>query len=205
MPDLGNAYTLASNADVKTLYAEWAGTYDTGFAETRGYQLHALVAAAYVQSGGTGPVLDVGAGTGLVGERLAQSEIADVDGMDLSQHMLDIAQAKGVYSRLFTGDVTKRLPVVDGTYRGVVSAGTFTLGHVGPSALGELIRILAPGGMAVISVNVAHWREAGFEDVMKQIAPLLSEVILEEVPIYRDGATHDHAQDTAYLLRFRCA
>ena len=45
------------------------------------------------------------------------------------------------------------MPVDDATYDGVVSSGTFTLGHVGPEAIGELLRVTKTGGHIVISVT----------------------------------------------------
>ncbi|MEL6702347.1 MAG: methyltransferase, partial [Pseudomonadota bacterium] len=90
-PDLDGAYALASQDAIRDLYADWADSYDAAFAAARGYALHSHVAAAFVARGGSGPVLDVGAGTGLVGEVLVEHGVGPVDGMDLSQEMLTVA------------------------------------------------------------------------------------------------------------------
>ena len=65
-PNLEDAYALSSKQDVKDLYSDWAQSYDTGFSDAQGYQMPRVVAQAFVAAGGVGPVLDVGAGTGLV-------------------------------------------------------------------------------------------------------------------------------------------
>ena len=52
---------------------------------------------------------------------------------------------KGIYSKSIVGDLTKGLPILDNTYNGIVSSGTFTHGHVGPEALFEITRILSKG------------------------------------------------------------
>jgi SAM-dependent methyltransferase len=103
------------------------------------------VAAAFLAGGGTGPVLDVGAGTGLVGAALRGLGWAgEIDGIDLSPQMLDQAREKQVYRDLIEADVTRPLPLPGG-YNGVVSSGTFTHGHVGPEALGPMLAVAAPG------------------------------------------------------------
>ncbi|MEM1301344.1 MAG: class I SAM-dependent methyltransferase, partial [Pseudomonadota bacterium] len=145
-PDLDSAYALNSPQAVQQLYAGWADTYDTDFAVEHGYQLHDHVASAYVDAQGTGPVLDVGAGTGLVAQALAARGLKAIDGTDISPEMLQIAGSKGVYSALFQSDILAGLPIADDHYAGAVSAGTFTLGHVGPEALSEVLRVTRPGG-----------------------------------------------------------
>ena len=88
---------------------------------------------------GKGPVLDIGCGTGLVGEVLAARP---VDGVDISPEMLAKARAQGCY-RGRSLRILKTLAIDDDAYRGLVNAGTFTHGHVGAEALDELVRIAA--------------------------------------------------------------
>jgi ubiquinone/menaquinone biosynthesis C-methylase UbiE len=75
--------------------------------------------------------------------------------------MLAVAAAKGAYDRLEEGDLTARLPFEDARFAGVVCAGVFTTGHVGPEGLDELLRVLRPGGVLVLSVKDQTW-EGGF-------------------------------------------
>ena len=39
----------------------------------------------------------------------------------------------------------------------------FTHGHVGPSSIGELVRVTKPGGLITISINEKHWVALDFE------------------------------------------
>lgn len=201
-PDLAAAYDLRSPDDSRRLYADWAATYDADFADAMDYRLPEAVARRFVELGGAGPVLDLGAGTGLVGALLARAEL-QVDGTDISPEMLAVAARRGAYVRLFEGDMTARLPVPDGAYAGLVSAGTFTNGHVGPDALAEVVRLAAPGGLAVLSVNAVHWRAMGFADAVAGLSGEIEQVETPRVPIYGAGASGDHAQDEAVLLSFR--
>ncbi|RVT83390.1 class I SAM-dependent methyltransferase [Rhodobacteraceae bacterium CCMM004] len=199
-PGLDAAYALRGPDDSRRLYRRWAETYDSDFATGEGYALPDHVAAAFVDAGGRGPVLDVGAGTGLVGERLAALDVGPVEGCDISPEMLEIADRKGVYARLFEADITAGLPAGTGPYAGVVSAGTFTLGHVGPEALATLLDAAAPGAAFALSVNAAHWRAAGFDAALEALGDRIVERRLREVPIYQgDGANRP---DTAQILSF---
>ncbi len=202
-PDLEGAYALNGADDVRRLYADWAGTYDSGFATARGYQLPALVAAGYAEGGGKGSVLDVGAGTGLVGEALAAQGVGPIEGTDLSAEMLAVAQSKGVYGRTFTSDLMQPLPIEDNTYQGITSAGTFTLGHLGPEPLSELIRITAPGGLFALSINAEHWNAAGFGTAFERLAAQVADLTRAPIPIYTKDVDHEHAADLGYLVRFR--
>ena len=138
---LAGAYALDGQDACLRLYADWAQSYDAGFAAAMEYRLPAHVAAAFLAAGPpAGPVLDVGAGTGLCAAALrAQGFAGPIDGVDLSQEMLDVAAAKGVYRALYRADVTRPLNLPE-AYAGVVSAGTFTSGHVGPGEPGEPCR-----------------------------------------------------------------
>ncbi|MEC3862890.1 class I SAM-dependent methyltransferase [Mesobacterium sp. TK19101] len=201
-PDLGAAYALQGRDDNLKLYADWAESYDSDFAQDMDYRLPALVADAFARIG-RGPVLDLGAGTGLCGLALARQGIGPVDGTDLSTEMLQQAEAKGVYRRCFTGDLLGRLPVGDGAYAGAVSSGTFTHGHVGPEALTEVLRVVAPGGWVVLSINAAHYAAHGFEATLATLP--ITDLTLPEQAIYGPGGSSEHRDDTAFLATFRKA
>ncbi len=54
-------------------------------------------------------ILDAGCGTGLVGIALKQKGYESVDGFDLSEEMIKVAAATGVYKSLNSGiDMTKK-------------------------------------------------------------------------------------------------
>ena len=160
-PDLSDAYALTSQDALKDLYRTWAHSYDTGFGDGQGFQLPREVARAFVGAGGRGPVLDVGAGTGLLAEQLKSVGIDQIDGVDLSPDMLGVAGMKGIYRDLIEADVTKPL-LGTPQYMGIVSSGTFTLGHVGPEGIIALMEAAAPNALFVISVNAKHYDSAGF-------------------------------------------
>ncbi|MCP4821299.1 MAG: class I SAM-dependent methyltransferase [Shimia sp.] len=202
-PSLDAAYALSTPEDSKRLYADWADTYDQDFAASSDYNLHIQVARQFAVAGGIGPVLDVGAGTGLLADALAPLIDAEIDGTDISAEMLEKARAKGIYRHLFSGDLTRTLPVPDGTYKGITSSGTFTNGHVGPEAIDELLRITASKGLIALSINAQHYASAGFAAKLDSISAQITDLRLPEVRIYGDTASGDHKDDTALIALFR--
>lgn len=202
-PDLDSAYALETPADSVRLYADWADSYDHGFAQASGYVLHFEVARHFALMGGFGPVLDVGAGTGLCGQAVAARGIGPVDGTDISPQMLEQARAKGAYRHLFESNLLEGLTPPDEVYQGVVSSGTFTNGHVGPSGLDPVLKVVRPGGWIVLSVNAQHFQAAGFAAKLDEIADRITDLSQTEVAIYAPGSSGPHADDTALLLAFR--
>jgi SAM-dependent methyltransferase len=199
---LASAYELNGPDEVRRLYAAWAETYDAEFLQGQGYLMPAHVADAFVAAGGVGPVLDVGAGTGVMGEGLRAAGIGPVDALDLSPEMLAVAGRKGIYRHLVEADVTLPIVLPEGPYAGVVSSGTFTLGHVGPEAFGPLMEAAAPGAVFSLGMNAKHYVAAGFEAAFEAMAGRITGFARSTVPLYREGATGPHARDSGYVVVF---
>ena len=189
-------------------YRDWAASYDKGFARDMDYRLPAHVAAAFLGAGGTGPVLDVGAGTGLLAERLRDMGFADqIDAVDFSAEMLERAREKAIYTGLFRADITQPLDLPR-RYGGIVSSGTFTAGHVGPVALPVLLDVALPGAQVALSINRRVWVQAGFDRALDDLARSgrIDGLQLIEVQVYGAAAAaldSDHAADRAQIALFR--
>ncbi len=203
MNGLSHAYAIRSPEDCARVYAGWAASYDAGFAAGMDYRLPAHVAAAFLAAGGRGPVLDVGAGTGLCAQALrAQGFGGEIDAVDLSAEMLAQAAGKGVYRALHRADITQPLPFA-GRYAGLVSSGTFTHGHVGPAAFGPLLAVLEPGALMAVSVNLGIWDGLGFAAAFAALQGRLAVRQVLEVPIYGAAAAAldpGHAADRARIV-----
>ncbi|MEX0283800.1 MAG: class I SAM-dependent methyltransferase [Paracoccaceae bacterium] len=202
-PSLNAAYDLKSAADNRRLYADWAASYDASFAVDHDYQLPLHTARAFIDAGGQGPVLDVGAGTGLAGVMLADLGAGPVDATDISGEMLDMAERKDVYRDLFEADLLEGLPVPRDSYSGIVSSGTFTHGHVGPDVFDELLRVARPGAQFAISINAQHFVSQGFEAKFQALGDRISDLHLPETRIYGPNATDEHKDDLAFIALFQ--
>ena len=200
---LEGAYKLKTPADNIGYYKDFAETYDTDFAAGMGYVYPREVARAFLSEAGPEdrPVLDLGAGTGLVAEHMGD---LPVDGIDISWEMLAKAEAKGLYRERIVADLTKPLAIPDGAYGGFVSAGTFTHGHVGPEVLDELMRIAKPEALFAIGINLQVFDGAGFGSAFARAvaADRVTPLDFRDVPIY-EGATHEHAGDRGIVAVFR--
>ncbi len=203
-PSLHAAYALKTPADNKRLYAEWAGDYDRGFAAREDYQLHIHTARAFVGAGGQGPVLDVGAGTGLCGAVLADLGVGPIDATDISAEMLDKAMRKDIYRDAIEADLNEGIPVPRESYSGIVSSGTFTHGHLGPEVLPALLRVARPGAQFALSINAKHFEALGFATAFDnlQAEGRIEHLTLTPVRIYGDLAAGPNKDDTALIALF---
>ena len=206
-PDLTAALALDGPEATLKLYRDWAESYDSVFARGMEYLLPDHVARAFLAAGGTGPVLDVGAGTGLCAAALREGGCAaEIDALDLSAEMLAQAAGKGLYRALIRADVTRSLPLPR-TYRGVVSSGTFTAGHVGPEAFGPLLQVARPGALFALSVNLRVWTQ-GFDAALTRLeaeGQIVARQTLD-VAVYgaaAAGLDPAHAADRALIVLFR--
>lgn len=164
-------------------YRDWTPTYDADVAAQhyRGPQTTAAVVADLLAdpavAAGLPPrdrlrVLDAGCGTGLVGVELRRAGLPHVDGCDLSPEMVAAASRTGAY-RVLRGGVDLHGPLdavfPPAGYDVVTCCGVFTLGHVAPHALDQLVRVVRPGGHVVVSTRRSYLGASGFVDHVRDL------------------------------------
>ena len=101
-----------------------------------------------------GAVLDVGCGTGALLAALAQSEPplgVRLAGLDPSPEMLAVARGKLAPAVELRVGWAEEIPYGDATFDVVVSCSVFHYLRRPMAALGEMARVLAPGGRLVIT------------------------------------------------------
>jgi len=179
---LDDAYSLRTPEDSINLYKKWAQTYDEDFAVNFDYLSPQKISNFFLKhSKDTDtPILDVGAGTGLVGKYLSIKSKKEIIGIDISSEMLHQAKLKECYSSLIEADITKKIPLKENSFGAVISAGTFTHGHVGPDAFDELLRITRPGGLFVLSINSKFFIKAGFKEKFSKIKNMIISPLFEQ-------------------------
>ncbi|MGE0502239.1 MAG: class I SAM-dependent methyltransferase [Rhizobiaceae bacterium] len=161
---LGSVYDAKAPEEVAALYDGWASTYDAEMA-IAGYRHPTICLGLLARhlARGAFPILDAGAGTGLIGEWLGIMGYPAVEALDISEGMLAVARGKNAYAAYHCLALGGPLPFSDGHFAGIVSAGVFTTGHVGAEGMDELVRICRPGGVIVLTVKNTLW-ERGFGD-----------------------------------------
>ena len=130
----------------------------------------------------TAKIIDVGCGTGLVGNYLKTKGFIYFDGIDISEDMLEIAKSRG-YRNLFLGSLNNRLPVLDNAYDIAMCVGVFTHGHVSSEGFNELCRIVKPGGYICFTINEGVFEKYGFKEM---IGDFQSHKIWEVISLYKD-------------------
>ncbi|ELS00895.1 methyltransferase family protein [Xenococcus sp. PCC 7305] len=157
-------YSSQNNQELTERYDVWAQDYEKDLDDQFGYigpEQAVDVLVKYVPTDAR--ILDAGAGTGLVGEFLAQRGFQNIEAMDMSPGMLQQAEQKNVYKALHQGTLGEQLDFSTAFFDSVISVGVFTYGHVGSDAFDELIRITKPGGYIVFTVSVGHYQNSNFE------------------------------------------
>ncbi|ELT90869.1 hypothetical protein CAPTEDRAFT_228946 [Capitella teleta] len=147
-------------------YKDWTATYDQEVESVQyaGPRLVGEYLMKYAKERGIqgrSAILDVGAGTGLVGQILRDIGYNNIDGVDASDTMLEIAREKSIYERLYSAKLGEgnKLPMIDDTYDAAVMSGIFVQGHVKLDALLDIIRLVKPGGLIVNAMREENTRE----------------------------------------------
>ena len=150
------------------IYQKWAALYDKDNDDELGTvsQPNSVQTFQRYVKDKSKYIIDVGCGTGLVGLQLKKLGYKNFDGVDISQEMINIAIDRG-YASLFLGNLNETLPIKSNQYEAAICVGVFTHGHVGPSRLEELTRIVKPGGILCFTVNEDVYESYGFDEAIK--------------------------------------
>ena len=168
-PRLARNYGEKNSDQVRFTYRDWADTYDSELLDEFGYQApNAAVETLQKHLPSLDSViLDMGCGTGLVGELLHSLGYRHLDGLDLSPEMLEKAKARGVYRTLGEADLTETLEI-EQIYDAVICVGVFSHQRSQAFDLVKLFAGLKPNGVLVATVNGKGWRDIGWETLLEQ-------------------------------------
>lgn len=168
---LDKVYTARNQTELMNAYKDWAGEYESDTVGNFGYVAHEVVVNRLHEylADPFALVLDVGCGTGLVGEVLKSKGYSNIDGLDYSMEMLDVARTKGVYSTHLHADLSLPLNIADNSYDAVISAGTFSYGHVKATAFDELARITRAGGFITVTIREGAYEDHDYPEKMKNL------------------------------------
>lgn len=158
---------------IKAHYDAWAAHYNDELVDQQQYVMPLRAAAAIAAhcSDHAAHVLDVGCGTGLSGKALSDHGFKNLDGCDLSPGMLEHAQTLEIYNRLFEADLTKPpLDAADASYDVITVVGAFSFGHIPVDAMDDLLRVVKPGGLFLVTTNDHYYDEGIIQPKLDQLA-----------------------------------
>ncbi|KAL7559610.1 hypothetical protein ACA910_008372 [Epithemia clementina (nom. ined.)] len=172
--------TANNTGPLRSFYKDWAKTYDADvmsekylapigiscfFEQVRKHIDHHTLPADC-------SILDAGCGTGLVGPQLQKLGYTTIDGFDLSQEMVEIAERTKSYRHL-QGNVdmnkTNSDLYKDNEYGAILACGVFTMGHVPPESIRELIRVTKPKGLVVVTTRQSYYESTNFQQVLEEL------------------------------------
>lgn len=181
---------------VNAFYEDWARDYNRDVASA-GYSGPAISARLLRQHCPETDidVLDAGCGTGLTGIELQALEYLRIDGFDLSESMAVEARGTGCYREVRGSiDMMRAAHEYRGqVYDAVLSVGVFTLGHVPPEALLELLSVTRDQGLLVLSTRSHYYEQTNFQQLIDDLCAagrVELRQLLENAPYNHDGDGH---------------
>lgn len=155
---------------VQAYYDDWAECYD---ATLQSWQYRAPEDAANLLS----PlleagirVLDIGCGTGQLGQALRKHAEIELDGIDISSASLQQAKRRGIYGSLLQHDLQKTpLPVGANIYDIAATVGVLTYIGDAETLLRDLCRTVRKGGVIAFTQRTDLWDERGFDQMITEI------------------------------------
>lgn len=173
---LKTVYSETSSSKLNKHYKNWANLYDTDMSSW-GYayplQLKKILTNK-LRLKKTIKILDAGCGTGYVAEVLSKLNYKNITGIDFSEEMLTIARSKKIYKKLMCQSLNEKIELRSKQFELIICTGVLTSGHVGPSAMHELFRLLKPQGFFICSIAESIYRKNGFEKEIKNLKNLVS-------------------------------
>lgn len=174
---INGSYNAGDQSALNLYYKKWADSYDNDVLVRMGYKApdQTVQLFSHIVKDKSARILDVGAGTGLVGEHLASFGYQKVDALDASQEMLDIAEAKYCYRNLICEPLCSNgLDIEPDIYDATICVGTYTPGHVGSSALKEVLDITRPGGYMCFTQRLDFYNDPS-NDFKEELEKLVNE------------------------------
>ena len=161
---LDQAYDLQTQDATNALYDQWAASYDDEV-KGNGYATPGRCARALYDClpEPQTPVLDYGCGTGLSGLALKLAGYSQIDGLDPSPEMLEVARGKNIYRRLTLLDLNDDTPIQTGRYQAIAAIGVIGTGAAPVDTLDLLLEALSPGGLLTFSYNDHALADPKFE------------------------------------------
>ncbi|MDB5623525.1 MAG: methyltransferase [Devosia sp.] len=152
---------------VEALFDQYAPRFEMALVGKLGYQVPALLDGMIEQEmarlgiGGFGEALDLGCGTGLMGERL-RSKVERLVGVDLSAAMVAEARRKGIYDELEKAELVQFLQRRPPEADLITAADVLIYCGALPPVLQAMVAALRPGGLLVFSLEAHDGEEAVF-------------------------------------------
>jgi len=178
---LDNIYSVDGGEEMRRYYDDWAKSYDADLVDND-YRTPARCAEALARHLGdkSAPLLDFACGTGMSGVALREAGFTRIDGIDISQGMLDIAREKNAYRDLWVCDPDTPFDERARGYAAIAAVGAIGAGAAPVDAIDGALAALEPGGLFVVSLNDHTLGDPAFEARLRAAEKAGAITILED-------------------------
>ena len=196
---LNDVYDVGTN-DSRELYASWASTYDNEV-QKNGYVTPERVAKALkdIVTNQSEVILDYGCGTGLSGFALQAVGFTNIDGLDVSQEMITLAEKKSIYKKLTVFDPSTKIPVHADQYKIITAIGVIGAGAAPLEVFDNLFSLLPPSGLFAFSFNDHTLSDPNYEGKVKQCLSSGQAIILHKS--YGNHLPKANLKSNIYILK----
>ncbi|XP_057309430.1 ubiquinone biosynthesis O-methyltransferase-like [Hydractinia symbiolongicarpus] len=150
-------------------------------------------------------ILDVGCGNGKVGKSLVEEGFQNIDGLDISEKLLEICKETKCYNKLFNVPLTTNSTpgIEENTYDIAVSSGSYIAGHIPMDTLFELTRIVKPGGYIFYTLHDPNYTMDYMNWHGKIMEKKKAELISMKLAPYRLEPKNDFKPTYCYDVMFK--
>lgn len=196
---LNDVYDGGTN-DSRELYASWASTYDNEV-QKNGYVTPERVAKALkdIVTNQSEVILDYGCGTGLSGFALQAVGFTNIDGLDVSQEMITLAEKKSIYKKLTVFDPSTKIPVHADQYKIITAIGVIGTGAAPLEVFDNLFSLLPPSGLFAFSFNDHTLSDPNYEGKVNQCLSSGQAIILHKS--YGNHLPKANLKSNIYILK----
>jgi len=116
--------------------------------------------------------LDMGCGTGMVGDSLKKRGVHELIGIDASKGMIEHAEAKGVYDQvihMYLGKPATYPPKLRDRFDFITAAAILAEGHLGVELFDEMIHSLKRGGFAIFTTREMYLDKYGYRQAIDEL------------------------------------
>ena len=173
--NLGNNLAAVSgnnvSIDAEEHYDSWAEKYEKELLEDYGYSAHIIGSNAFsnYETRKSCEIIDIGCGTGLVGEELKGLGFSNLSGLDVSSKMIGIAKAKGIYKSFFQKRIEDLGNAISKPFDALISVGSFGLGHIGPESIKLLVNLVTGNSIIVIFMNAEPFNMENYMSYIEEL------------------------------------
>ena len=178
------------------LYDEWAADYEQHKWATGNpvIAISAGLIGRYVPDIDA-RILDAGCGAGNLGLVLHQIGYHNLEALDPSAGMLEVARRKSIYRALHELFLEPGIDLPADAYDLVAATGVFTEGHAPPDALDGMLELTRPGGIVLFSLADQAAQNLGFDERIAELNAAGAWQMLERTEPFRPFPFSDDKAD----------